>query len=733
MNSDVRKNCRLPAFLLGVSIAFFSSCHSENQEAAHSPGLLAHIAVCDSLELAGDSVLLEQEAEKLFTFSSSENIRLQVELYKIASEYNRGEYDKALKRLAGIRYHLLSHTFPEEHARALFLEARCYRKKNKFGEAIHIYKSLITLSPSAKEEKTITVIMNESLLQLMYCYIFSGRREEGVSYFRSIYDSEKLWLAVHYPRSVEVCLAYSLYEATHLEEAVEMITRALNRPEENRSDEQLFVDYGIAGAIYNQAGNIRKAIECSEKGLKIVHTLTDKSGIFYLLGNLVYQYQQVGEFEKSLATYEELLTTREIKENPYNRCVAEVNIGSLFQEWGLDKEVKRHISIARRQAGLSGEPEAELRVKNWEVNNLFLKGDYAAASALLDTVATLLPDKSQDNFYQIYYDIYRSLLKIQSGKNILSESGLLYRSLTSKPVDRTSVSMLYFLGRILSDKGYWQDAVKVCRTCEEYIGQNRLVFWQRLIYRTLADGYFRMGDYRTSSQYYRLYDQANGIFTERRNAGLMSRFRVQYETREKEQANKLLQSEVQLKERTLEYYVVVAVACVMLAIIVAFWAVLRHRAMRLRHEADSRQHELDVLLLHEQEHRLRNMLQERLELNRKNEELRNEIEKAGAGNNLDHLLSSLSPRLLTREEEQEFRQQFTRVYPAFVSRLRNGCPQITPAEELLAMLIRLNMNNEEIALALGNNRSSVITSRSRLRKKLSIDKNASLENFIRKI
>ena len=47
------------------------------------------------------------------------------------------------------------------------------------------------------------------------------------------------------------------------------------------------------------------------------------------------------------------------------------------------------------------------------------------------------------------------------------------------------------------------------------------------------------------------------------------------------------------------------------------------------------------------------------------------------------------------------------------------------------MLIRLNLSSEEIAFALGNNRASVNTSRFRLRKKLELDKDVSLDYMSR--
>lgn len=71
------------------------------------------------------------------------------------------------------------------------------------------------------------------------------------------------------------------------------------------------MDNGIASVIYNQAGEIRKAIACGERSLEIIKTLEDQSKIVFVLGNLIFQYQQVGEFEQALAAYDALLASGE--------------------------------------------------------------------------------------------------------------------------------------------------------------------------------------------------------------------------------------------------------------------------------------------------------------------------------------------------------------------------------------------------------------------------------------
>ncbi|WP_075558073.1 outer membrane protein assembly factor BamD [Parabacteroides timonensis] len=629
-------------------------------------------------------------------------------------------------------------------AQDLFNQARDLQKKEEFVSAIPFYEKLIALEPVGEDIKPVAGLMDEGCLQLVYCYIFAGQRKDGADYFSRLYNERELWFIRNYPRSVEVCLAYSLYEATRLDEAVVMIDRALARPTEGREKDQLYVDNGIASVIYNQVGDIRKAIACGERSLEIIRTLEDKTKIVFVLGNLIYQYQQVGEFEKALSAYDDMILSGQGEKNPYGLCAAEVNVVQLYDEWGLEEEVELHLSKAREAAVLSDVPDAFLRVDNLAVYYALQSKQYEKAVVLLDSMSRRLPDPTQNSFYHEFYDNYKSILAVHNmeGKeaDVIAGVRQLVISLKSKPLNNLSVLTIRLLGDALVEVGEKQLAIDVYRVCCDYIQENHLLNQQRMVYYRLGVLYEGMGRFAEASRFLLMAREADRSFTERRNAGLISQFRVKYETREKEHVNKLLRSEIQLKERTLQYYASIGILLFLLGIIFLLWLVMRHRTLKLKHEANLREHELTEIrhkeslrLIEEQEKQLRQMLTERQNMNRKNEELREQIERSDARNTMQEVINSLSPHLLTNEEEQEFRRQFCILHPSFMLRLREVCPTVTRNEELLAMLIRLNLTSEEIALALGNNRASVNTSRFRLRKKLGVEKEVSLDDFFRNL
>lgn len=77
-----------------------------------------------------------------------------------------------------------------------------------------------------------------------------------------------------------------------------------------------------------------------------------------------------------------------------------------------------------------------------------------------------------------------------------------------------------------------------------------------------------------------------------------------------------------------------------------------------------------------------------------------------------------------------FNLSFTKVHKEFDKNLISEFPWLTATELKLCAFVRLGMNNKDIASVLHQSPDSVKVSRSRLRKKLAIDKSINLESFL---
>jgi hypothetical protein len=93
----------------------------------------------------------------------------------------------------------------------------------------------------------------------------------------------------------------------------------------------------------------------------------------------------------------------------------------------------------------------------------------------------------------------------------------------------------------------------------------------------------------------------------------------------------------------------------------------------------------------------------------------------------------LQLNILTDEDWNSFKKSFSDIYPAFFSKLRYICPTITTSELRLCSLIKLKLSIKEMASMLGISPESVKTSRYRLKKKLDLGENETIEEFIEKL
>ena len=84
----------------------------------------------------------------------------------------------------------------------------------------------------------------------------------------------------------------------------------------------------------------------------------------------------------------------------------------------------------------------------------------------------------------------------------------------------------------------------------------------------------------------------------------------------------------------------------------------------------------------------------------------------------EHLLASCLPADPERKGNGSFHRSFRASYPGFLPTLRERVPGITPAEETLCMLIKMNLSNREIADKMSISIGSLHTTRYRLKQKM---------------
>lgn len=81
----------------------------------------------------------------------------------------------------------------------------------------------------------------------------------------------------------------------------------------------------------------------------------------------------------------------------------------------------------------------------------------------------------------------------------------------------------------------------------------------------------------------------------------------------------------------------------------------------------------------------------------------------------------------------QFKTLFEKVHVNFFTTLKSKCPSLTENELRLCAYLKINLQAKEIARMLNVSPSTIFTNRHHIRRKLCLEKDASLEDYLRKI
>jgi len=101
--------------------------------------------------------------------------------------------------------------------------------------------------------------------------------------------------------------------------------------------------------------------------------------------------------------------------------------------------------------------------------------------------------------------------------------------------------------------------------------------------------------------------------------------------------------------------------------------------------------------------------------------------------NLETILQLQQSTILTDEDWDYFRGLFEKVHSGFLQRLKEKLPGLTPAETRFMALSKLSLANKEMAAMLGIGTDAIRQYRTRLRKKLNLSEESSLEEMIKSV
>ncbi|MFK7926091.1 MAG: tetratricopeptide repeat protein [Bacteroidia bacterium] len=266
---------------------------------------------------------------------------------------------------------------------------------------------------------------------------------------------------------------------------------------------------------------------------------------------------------------------------------------------------------------------------------------------------------------------------------------------------------------------------------------------QRDVYETFKDLAIRRGDFEEAYGFAERYVEIKEELFNEEKSNIIANMEAKQAFKAKEKELEIAQKNLDLliQENKADNLLKVSLILGLLSIVAIIWGLLQRKTKLLEknqkdlQKAANKTHELEeTIIAKEQE-----LVSYTFNFVQKNElisSLKAELKalKPDLNDNnrakLDALGKKIDAALRVDKDWSDFRKHFESVHPQFIKRLNQEYPDLTKNEFKLIALLRLNLSSKEISAILGISPDSVKTARYRLRKKLGLNNQDDLFQFL---
>jgi tetratricopeptide (TPR) repeat protein/DNA-binding CsgD family transcriptional regulator len=597
----------------------------------------------------------------------------------------------------------------------LFGQARRLQHDGKYGEAIEAFKNYL-LQPIDENEfdRQQQCIYSEALMQLMNSFQSKGEPETCVSVLQECFDSSPL-LQGYCLRDFYSVMGYALSRTEKMKEAEEMTLKVFTLPLHEATPERYFRDYAYAAAVfYSNPSYQNEVVMWCEEALNQAKLATNTSGQQWVIAMLGSAYKRNGHLNKALNMFLQSKTEASQRNDDLGVLNSLHVLIDLFLYWDIPEYADIYASEAIKV-------ERMTTMKNPMVSTQTYidKGRALLELGMTDSVS-FYAEKAKEfcgtlpyNSGMVDVDLLNGIYMTEKGGDSIHKGihDLLnvtrQGTITNRAKAYHQLAQTYFrmheddLAEIMLDNMY------------SLLCQEGSVVYIQIDYEPILSHYLNKRDRLKIEQYVRLMIQEQQRFKEKKlNFKLVDAI-VAHQTQQKRDELEMSR----LKQTNQRLWLIICLI-ISLVVISAIGFLLFYQ--RKQHKFQMQQ----------ADEKLASLVEKLNDSYAEKDMIAREIDEIMSDKDNRQEIISLTPSVLQKNGESKFRQRFEVIYPLFLPRLREKIPSITRREELLAMLLVLKQDNKEIAELMAIAPRSVLMLRHRLRQKIGISTDNSLETYI---
>ncbi len=469
----------------------------------------------------------------------------------------------------------------------------------------------------------------------------------------------------------------------------------------------VFEGYQQLGVCFGRQANYPKALDYFLKALPIAETLTDQSRLARLLQNIGVIHITQQEYAKSLPFFNRALTVYKQRSDQAGQIevlflIADTYVRLRQYDWGLAL-YKQCIAYYRANR-LRFDLAIALRDYAWALQR---RGNFAESIFPYQEAETL---SGLENYAQ----------GIASSQNGLAAAYLQ-------------------TGNYQKAEQYGLRALATARKIREW-NDIKDIEWN------LFRAYAYLGNKSEANTHFAAAEAAqDSVFGQQRSRAI-AEVETRYQTKLKDEQIAALNQKTRLQQ----YLLGAGVLGGLLLLVVLVLLYNRYQLRDKEKRAIEQQRETERALSQAQQDKLQ------LELDLKHRELASSALFAYQKNEMLGQLKEQVDELLTEPDKPQkqklktiqkfiqsnlhfedewdaFKLHFEQVHPSFFEKLQHKFPDLTPNELKLCAYTRINLSNKEIARLLNINSSSVEMARYRMKKKVGLDGQTTITDFIQTV
>ena len=597
----------------------------------------------------------------------------------------------------------------------LFQQARLLQRQGEYDQAVETYQTILTQQTDGSElNERETFVFTESLVQLMNIYQSKGEPEACISVLQELFDASPI-LQNLFSRDFYSVMGYALSRTEKMKEAEEATLKVFTLPMHHATPERYFRDYAYAAAVfYSNPAYQEEVVRWCEEALKQAVLCSNTSGKQWVTAMLGSVYKRNGHLNKALDLFLRSKNEAQDKNDDLGVLNSLHVLIDLFLYWDIPEYADLYASEAIRV-------ERGMKMRNPMVST----------QTYIDKGRALLQLGKTDSIYFYASKAREFCHSLPYNSGMVDVNLLTGIYLTGMDGDSLNIG-IHDLQNVTSQgtaanraKAYHQLAQTYLRTGQNdlaevmlenmytLMGQNDSPVYIQIDYEPILNHYLKKNNRSKVEQYVRLMiHEQQRLKDKKLNFNLVDAI-VDHQIEQKQQELEV----AQLRQINQRLWLMI---CIIISLIVIFVIAVLFLRQRKQHK----------IFRQQADQQLASLVQELNQTNAEKEMIAREIDEMMSDKDNRQEIMSLTPSILYKNGESKFRQRFEVLYPLFLPRLRERVPSITRREELLAMLLVLKQDNKEIAELMAIAPRSVLMLRHRLRQKIGISTDNSLENYI---